>query len=227
MTRSIMVVAAHPDDEVLGCGGAIAKFADGGASVHVVLMADGVFSRKEVSETDSVALSARRAAAEKACEILGVKSLSFEEFPDNRLDTIPLLELAQVVEDYIDRYQPDCIFTHHSGDLNLDHRQVHEAVMTACRPQIGLSVKTILCFEVASSTEWRSPSSNSGFCPNWFIDISETLETKIFALEAYKLEMRDWPHPRSLKALRHLAHWRGAIIGADAAEAFVMERKIS
>ena len=95
MTRSIMVVAAHPDDEALGCGGAIAKFADGGASVHVVLMADGVFSRKEVSETDSVALSARRAAAEKACEILGVKSLSFEEFPDNRLDTIPLLELKQ------------------------------------------------------------------------------------------------------------------------------------
>jgi len=227
MTRSIMVVAAHPDDEVLGCGGSIAKYTESGSDVHVVFLADGVLSRKKSNQTGVDAIEIRRLAAKKACKILGVKSVSFEEFPDNRLDTVSLLDLTQVIEGYINKHKPECIFTHHSGDLNVDHRLMHEAVMTACRPQVGQSVKSILCFEVASSTEWRSPSSHNGFSPNWFIDISESLEKKVLALEAYKIEMRNWPHPRSIKAIRHLAHWRGATIGVDAAEAFVMERHIS
>jgi N-acetylglucosamine malate deacetylase 1 len=227
MAQSILILAAHPDDEVLGCGGTIAKLADGGAIVHVAFLADGVFSRAGGKNAQQLELTFRRAAAQKACEILGVKSVSFGDFPDNRMDTIPMLDITQAVESLIVKHQPELVFTHHSGDVNIDHRCLHEAVVTACRPQSGHPVKTLLCFEVPSSTEWQLPGSASAFTPNWFIDISATLERKCTALESYAAELRSWPHPRSRQGIEHLAHWRGATVGVDAAEAFMLGRKLA
>lgn len=225
--RSIIVIAAHPDDEVLGCGGTIAKLTDEGATIHVAFLADGVFSRACDQAKQQEELRIRRAAAQKACDILGVKSVSFGDFPDNRMDTIALLDIVNVVEELIVEYRPDTVFTHHAGDVNIDHCRTHEAVVTACRPQRGHPVKTLLCFEVASSTEWQLPGSALAFTPNWFVDISNTFDRKLAALDAYDTELRTWPHPRSLQGIKHLARWRGATVGMDAAEAFMLGRKLA
>ena len=219
----MLVIAAHPDDEVLGCGGTIARFAREGARVHVAFLADGVSSREGAPAAE---LDARRSAARRAGEILGVGSMSFGDFPDNRMDTVPLLDVIKVIEGLIGEHAPDAVFTHHAGDVNVDHRRIHEAVTAACRPQAGHPVRTLLSFEVPSSTEWQLPGTAIAFEPNWFVDISSTLEAKLAALEAYSQELRDWPHPRSRRGVGHLAHWRGATVGVDAAEAFVLGRQL-
>jgi len=227
MSQSILILAAHPDDEVLGCGGTIAKLVDAGATLNVAFLADGVFSRAGDQNKHQEELHIRRTAAQKSCDILGVKSVSFGDFPDNRMDTIALLDIIKAVEALITTHQPETVFTHHAGDVNIDHRRVHEAVVTACRPQHGHPVKTLLCFEVPSSTEWQLPGSASAFVPNWFVDISATLDRKLSALEAYTDELRAWPHPRSRQGVEHLAHWRGATVGVDAAEAFMLGRHLA
>ncbi len=227
MMNSILVVAAHPDDEVLGCGGTLAKLAGQGAIVCVAFLADGVFSRVGDKVMQQEELHVRRAAARKACDILGVKLVSFGDFPDNRMDTIALLDIIKAVEGRIAEHRPDTVFTHHAGDVNIDHRLTHEAVVTACRPQSGHPVKTVLCFEVPSSTEWQLPGSAPAFAPNWFVDISGTLDRKLTALDAYAAELRAWPHPRSRKGVEHLARWRGATVGTDAAEAFILGRQLA
>lgn len=227
MSQSILILAAHPDDEVLGCGGTIAKLADQGAIVHVAFLADGVFSRIGDAVAQQKEVLVRRAAAKKACDILGVKSVSFGEFADNRMDTVALLDITKALEALIAEHRPEVVFTHHAGDVNIDHRRMHEAVVTACRPQRGHPVKTLLCFEVSSSTEWQLPGSAPVFAPNWFVDISDTLERKLAALDAYDTELRDWPHPRSRQGVDHLARWRGATMGVDAAEAFMLGRQLA
>jgi len=226
MGQPILIIAAHPDDEVLGCGGTIAKLADRGATIHVAFMADGVFSRTGNAESLLDALTSRRTAAHSACKILGASSVSFDEFPDNRMDTIALLDITKAVETLIAEHRPETVLTHHAGDVNVDHRRLHEAVVTACRPQSGHSVKSILCFEVPSSTEWQLSGSAPAFVPNWFVDISSTLDRKLAALEIYTTELRNWPHPRSRQGVEHLAHWRGASVGVDAAEAFMLGRQL-
>jgi N-acetylglucosamine malate deacetylase 1 len=137
-----------------------------------------------------------------------------------------LLDVVKKIEAFIQRYQPSTVFTHHAGDVNIDHQVVHHAVVTACRPLPGHSVKELLFFEVPSSTEWRPTSSAEPFIPNWFVDISTTLAKKLQALEGYGSELRAFPHPRSLKAVSALATWRGATVGVEAAEAFVLGRKL-
>lgn len=225
--QSVLVVAAHPDDEVLGCGGTICRLAEQGAKVRVLLMADGVSSRRDDGDSDITAsLERRRESARLAAHVLGVDDVEFASFPDNRMDAVDRLDVTRIVEQAIARWQPDTLFTHHAGDLNVDHRRVHEAVMTACRPQPGASVTTILCFEVPSSTEWQAPGAAAAFQPNWFCDITSTLERRGRALEAYGAEMRPWPHARSHEALVHLARWRGATVGVAAAEAFILARHI-
>lgn len=227
MPESLLILAAHPDDEVLGCGGTIAKLSDEGANVHVAFLADGVFSRGGDEAGQQEELNTRRKAAQQACDILGVKSVSFGDFPDNRMDTIPLLDIVQAVELIIARHRPAIVFTHHGGDVNIDHRRLYEAVMTACRPQNHHPVKTLLSFEVPSSTEWQLPGGALAFTPNWFVDISATLDRKLAALEVYATELRAWPHPRSIQGVEHLAHWRGATVGVDAAEAFILGRQLA
>ena len=224
--NSILIVAAHPDDEVLGCGGTIAKLSDDGARVHVAFQTDGVSSRAGEPEQQTIYAAARRAAAERACKIIGVTSMSFGEYPDNRMDEVALLDVAKSIEALIADHRPEMVLTHHGGDLNIDHRRTHEAVMTACRPQGRNPVKTILCFEVPSSTEWGLPASAFVFAPNWFEDVSVTLHRKITALQEYAAELREWPHPRSVRAVEALARWRGATVGGEAAEAFMLGRRL-
>jgi len=230
MGKSILILAAHPDDEVLGCGGTMARYAHEGATVRVAFLGDGVSSRGR-ADSDMAAvradIAARRVAAETACAILGATIARFGDFPDNRLDTVALLDVVKFIEVLLDEHRPDTVLTHHGGDLNIDHRKVHQAVETACRPQAGRSVRTIASFEVASSTEWRLPGAAAVFVPNWFVDISRWLDHKLRALDAYSAEIREWPHPRSRRAVEHLARWRGATVGVDAAESYLLGRLLS
>jgi len=220
---SVLVVAAHPDDEVLGCGGFIASKASSGAEVSVIFISDGVTSRaKNLGKSE---IETRRSAAKLAAEVLGIKNVHFGDFPDNQLDSVPILRIVQFIEGYANSLSPDTVLTHFGGDLNVDHRIVNQAVLTAFRPTPNQCVKNILFFEVPSSTEWQVPTEGEAFVPNWFEDISETLALKIRALEMYEFEMRKWPHPRSIKGVEHLAHWRGASCGVDAAEGFVLGRR--
>lgn len=225
---NVLVIAAHPDDEILGCGGTIAKHCDDGDEVHVVIMAEGITSRDldRNRERHAESLSVLARAAQEANAILGVASLVLCDFPDNRLDACDRLELIKVVEGHLDRVRPEFVLTHHAGDLNIDHRRVHEAVVTACRPYPGQVVKSLAFFEVPSSTEWQVPGSAPAFAPNWFVNVTSTLERKREALQAYQQEMRAWPHSRSLEAVEHLARWRGASVGCSAAEAFMLGRRL-
>ena len=220
---SILVVAAHPDDEVLGCGGYIAARARNGDDVSVAFISDGVTSR--INNKSQFEIEARRTAAQQAADVLGVKNISFGDFPDNKLDTVPILEVIKHIETVISNINPSIILTHFGGDLNVDHRIVNQAVITACRPMSTQSVKQIMFFEVPSSTEWQVPLEDEAFVPNWYENISTTLTVKVEALAAYSMELRDWPHPRSIRAIEHLAHWRGATCGVDAAEAFMLGRR--
>ncbi|MBO1063874.1 PIG-L deacetylase family protein [Anabaena sp. 54] len=225
---TVLVVAAHPDDEVLGCGGAIAKHAQQGDNVHILILAEGATSRDEKRDRSHFQreLSALASAAKQASEILGSTSVSLKDFPDNRMDGCELLDIVKVIEDAVTHIHPQIVYTHHNGDVNIDHRRVHEAVITACRPKPGSSIKTLLFFEVPSSTEWRPPGSAPSFAPNWFVDISETLTLKLKALEAYSLEMCPYPHPRSIESVEYLARWRGSTVGVEAAEAFMLGRNL-
>lgn len=195
-----------------------------GDEVSIVIFADGETSRG--GRKSKAAIARRETSARKAANILGAGNVFTHQLPDNRLDTVPLLDLAKLAEKYIAELRPDTVYTHHAGDLNADHRQVHEAVVTACRPQGDYSVRRLLFFEIPSSTEWRAPSAGTAFIPNWFVDISAVLERKIEALKVYGTEMRPWPHPRSYEGVTHLARWRGATVGCEAAEAFVLGREI-
>ncbi len=220
----VLLIAAHPDDEVLGCGGTIAKHVKNEDDVHVIIMAEGLTSRDERRERENriTELSQLAQTAQEANRLLGVSSLTLHAFPDNRMDSVDLLDVVKLVETAIDMYQPDIVYTHHAGDVNIDHRIVHQAVVTACRPVPGHCVKTLLFFEVLSSTEWQKPGSAPAFLPNYFVDISMTMECKLQALEVYQSEMREWPHPRSIKAVEYLAGWRGATAGVKASEAFML-----
>ena len=224
-----LIIAAHPDDEVLGCGGSMAKWSNNGHEVHVLIMAEGATSRdsNRNSENRKDDLSELEKSAKEASKVLGIKSIELMDYPDNRMDSVDLLDVVKIIESYIEKIKPDVVVTHHSGDLNIDHQIVNKAVMTACRPQPENTVKRILSFEVPSSTEWQSTTINNSFIPNWFEDISDTLNLKLKALEAYKSEMREWPHARSIKAIEHLAKWRGATVGFEAAEAFMLIREFN
>lgn len=229
--KSILVVAAHPDDEVLGCGATMAKHVRAGGKVHVLIMAEGATSRagtrKLGMSSSSGVLRALRAATQRSGKLIGVSSVTLAGLSDNRLDGVELLDIVKIIEGAIRRVQPDIVYTHHSGDVNIDHRIVHDAVIAAVRPQPGTRIAGLYFFETPSSTEWRPPNSMPGFLPTHFVDVTETLERKLLALRAYASEMRPWPHSRSYRAIEHLARWRGATVGCEAAEAFVSGRTIS
>jgi LmbE family N-acetylglucosaminyl deacetylase len=222
MSDLILAIVAHPDDEVLGAGGTLARHAANGDEVHIAFLTDGVGARG-----DNAAAAKRRAnAARKAASLLGAKEPRFLGFPDNRLDRVDLLDIAQALERVIAEVRPTTIYTNHAGDLNIDHVLCHRAVLTACRPLPGATVRRIYAMEVPSSTEWSSPRATDAFLPTRFVDISDVQETKRKALAAYGEEMREFPHPRSFEAIEALAKWRGATAGLAAAEAFMVLREI-
>jgi N-acetylglucosamine malate deacetylase 1 len=218
----VLVVVAHPDDEVLGCGATIAKHVAAGDDVVVKFLSDGVGARgAKASEVQE-----RREMAENAAAILGLSAVNFGTFPDNGLDTVPLLEVVQDIEQCLAKESPDTLYTHHNSDLNIDHQIVHRAVMTACRPQPGFPVKCILSMEVASSTEWSAETQSKPFVPNYFVTVEDFFDKKLQAMKAYEKEMRAFPHVRSGEAIEALAKWRGASVGEHKAEAFVLERLV-
>ena len=161
----ILVVAAHPDDEVLGCGGTIARHIHNGDKVQVVFLADGFGSRKNGSNRD--------ASANEASKLLGCETPIYLNFPDNQLDSVTLLNIVKELEEIIGNFLPSIIYTHHYGDLNIDHQVTHRAVMTACRPQPNFCVKEIYTFEILSATHWQSVSMGGLFSPNYFVDVSD------------------------------------------------------
>lgn len=227
-SRKVLVVAAHPDDEVIGCGGTIARHAAQGDRVSVLIVAEGATSRSRQRDRTAVAseLEDLALAARSANDALGVTRLNLLDFPDNRMDGVELLDVIKSIEAEIAEWRPEMVYTHHAGDVNIDHRVIHDAVVAACRPQPGCCVNTLLFFEVASSTEWRPPASGMAFQPNWFVDIHAHWEAKMAALKAYASEMREFPHPRSVAAIEHLACWRGASAGLPMTEAFMLGRMI-
>ena len=227
--NNVLLVAAHPDDEVLGCGGTIARHADAGDQVQVLIVAEGATSRQQQRDRVQATgeLSALAQAAQQAGAILGAHGVELLDLPDNRLDSLDRLDLIKQIEECIARHQPQVVYVHHAGDVNVDHRRLHEAVITACRPTPGQPVRRLLSFEVASSTEWQPPGSAPPFQPNWFVDITSHWLRKREALAAYASEMRPWPHARSIEALEHLARWRGAQVGVEAAEAFCLLRQLT
>jgi N-acetylglucosamine malate deacetylase 1 len=218
----VLIFAAHPDDEVLGCGGTIAKMAKEGLDIHVVFFADGESSRDSSNGVNDL-IKIRKSNAIKACEIVGCNSVEFLGLQDNRLDSIDLLEIVKKVEHFIDLHKPLKVFTHYGDDLNIDHQIVNQAVVTACRPQPGFSVKELYFFEIPSSTEWGLKKM---FNPNCFIDISNTLHLKIDALKMYKNELKEFPHPRSIESIQALTLLRGSSVGLKNAEAFILARSI-
>lgn len=217
--KTILVIAAHPDDEVLGCGGTTLRLVNEGGVVHTLILGEGITSRDEGrnrSGGGSKILDLQK-EAERANSKLGVKKVYFGDFPDNRFDSCALLDIVKKIEYVKHKVKPDIIFTHYGGDCNIDHRVTYEAVITATRPMQNETVKEIYSFEVLSSTEWRFPLSYS---PNVFFDVTETIEQKIKALDEYKTEMREYPHPRSTKAVKKNAETWGFKMGLKYAEAF-------
>jgi LmbE family N-acetylglucosaminyl deacetylase len=226
MSRAL-IIAAHPDDEVLGCGGTIARLAQKGHEIYVAILGEGITSRYDKRESAKLALVEElRDCSRKVADLLCITELFLYDLPDNRFDTIPLIDVIKIIEERIERLQPEVIYTHHGGDLNIDHTITHRAVLTATRPVVGCPVKKIYEFEVPSSTEWSFSQLQSAFQPNVFIDITETLEKKIKAMAVYESETRLFPHPRSFEAIRNIArHW-GSTVGLNASEAFVLVRDV-
>jgi LmbE family N-acetylglucosaminyl deacetylase len=224
-----LVLAAHPDDEVLGVGGTIAHHTASGDQVHVAIAAEGATARYETREARArhAEIDSLRSAARKAAGLLGVKSVRFLGLPDNRCDSVDRLDIVKAIESIVAELRPDTVYVHHCGDVNIDHRILHEATFTACRPQPGHPVRRLLSFETPSSTEWTPPHSLPPFLPTVFLDISRHWPAKLAALGAYEAEVRPPPHPRSADAIEHLARWRGATAGLEMAEAFMLLREIT
>lgn len=225
--RRVLVVAAHPDDEVLGCGGTAARLAQEGQEVHIAIMGEGITSRHSCRhEADANQLTDLHQQVHAAASKIGAKDAVHFKLPDNRLDTVPLLDVVKLVEQLVDKLKPQVIYTHHPGDLNFDHGVVHRAVLTATRPMKGQCVREIYAFEVPSSTEWAFQRVAPSFHPNVFVEVTDTLEAKISALACYGTETRQFPHPRSPEALRAIATRWGSVVGCQAAEAFELVRSI-
>lgn len=224
----VLVVAAHPDDEVLGCGGTIAKHVRQGDRVSLLVLGEGLTARapSRAEGLRTADLSGLSRSLTQAARILGVQDVRHGQLPDNRFDTVPLLDIVKQVEAVVGEWKPEIMYTHHPGDVNVDHRLTFDAVMAAARPQPGGTIRTILAFEVLSSTGWSGRIPERAFIPDTFIDISGTLALKLKAMEAYASELRLSPHPRSRQGVRALAKYRGLMVSLPAAEAFVTIRRI-
>lgn len=224
MNKKVLVVAAHPDDELLGVGATIVKHIENGDMCYALILGEGITSR--YNKRDLADISKVEELHEdtfQAAKVIGYEKVYLENFPDNRFDSVDLLDIIKIIEKYIEKIKPDIIYTHHSGDLNVDHRKAYEAVLTATRPIGDFYVKEIYCFETVSSTEWNF-EYNDIFKPNYFIDVTFTLDKKLEAVNFYKSEMKNFPHPRSIENLEITAKRWGSVIGKKYAEAFEVVR---
>lgn len=225
----VLVVASHPDDEVLGCGATVSRLARQGVAVRFLILGEGITSRQQERNRNEVQeeLSRLIADAERAAEVVGAESVEVLDFPDNRFDSVPLLDVVKAIDERKKQFNPDLLITHFENDLNIDHGITYRAALTTARPVPNEGVKTFLSFEVPSSTEYQAGMGQK-FTPNFYIEVEEQdVERKVQAMESYRSERRGRPHPRAPESIRALALWRGSNIGAQYAEAFSLIRAIS
>jgi N-acetylglucosamine malate deacetylase 1 len=215
----VLNIAAHPDDELLGQGGTVARHARAGDRVTSVIVCDGSAVRYGKDVVHEI-----EAASREAAKVLGVTDLRMLGLPEQGLDTLSLIEINQKIEALIEDVRPEIVYTHGPSDINRDHRAILEAVLVATRPFSAPSVREVWLYETASSTEWGGPPLLPPFEPQMFVDITETLELKVRALECYKREVRPWPHPRSAEGIRARARYFGSLAGFQAAEPFRLVR---
>lgn len=223
--NNILIVAAHPDDEILGCAGAIVRLIREGFQANTLILGEGISSRgnnRYGLEKDN-GIKELRNQAYKANRIIGIKKVFIHDFPDNRFDSIAFLDIVKVIEKIKLEIMPHIIFTHDVNDLNIDHRIIYNAVLTATRPIKNETVKDIYSFEILSSTEWNFPKV---FAPDTFFNISNTINKKLKAISEYKAELREFPHPRSAKGVKLNAQYRGMMVGLKYAEAFKCVRRV-
>lgn len=229
--KKILVIVAHPDDELLGLGASMHKLiVEYNCIIKAVILGEGITSRsdsRDISRWEND-LKIHKKNIELARQAIGYQSVEVYDFPDNRFDTVPLLDIIKVIEKEKREFDPEIIFTHHGGDVNIDHQRTFEAVITSTRPMQDEGVHTIISFETPSGTEWRASTDPKNFIPNFYIGVSEKdLQAKIKGMEAYEFEKRAYPHPRSPEALKILSQLRGLTIGKELAEAFCIIRCIN
>ena len=218
--KKILVVCAHPDDETLGMGGTIALHTKRRDKVYVLILSEGETARGKKSSN----ILKRKKQATSACNLLGVKKITFLDYPDQKLDTVALSQLSKDIEMIVKDWSPDIVYTHFWNDINQDHRQVYEATSIAVRPLPKSKISQFIVFETPSSTEWGSKKKN--FEPNLFIDITKVISKKLQAFNKYKNEVMDYPHPRSKKSITNRARFWGNVVGIDYAESFMIVREI-
>ena len=224
--KKVLVISAHPDDEVLGAGGTVAKLTAKGAECHLLIVTDGSSSQYRDSDKLAEIIEAKKRETQNCADILGIKSIHYGGLPDMKLDVVPHVEINQAIEKVIDELQPNTVFTHFWGDVNMDHQNVYKSTLVAVRPVLGQVVKELYCYRVPSSTEWTPNKEDTMFMPNYFVDIEKYAEQKYKAFACYATELREYPHPRSVQYLRETDKTAGLRVGLIAAEEFVMLRKI-
>jgi LmbE family N-acetylglucosaminyl deacetylase len=222
--QKLLIIVAHPDDEVLGCGGTVARFVNkNNYSAKSIILSKGMLSRGKEYEKY---LNKLKESSLKANKTIGVDSVTFYNFPDNSFDTVSLLKIIKTIEKEIFDFKPDVIFTHYGNDLNVDHRRTFEAVLTACRPQPGFFNPEIYSFYIPSSSDWVDGEILKSFTPNIFFNIENYLDLKLKALSYYKTEMKEYPHSRSLESVKIFSQYWGNRVGLKYVEPFKLIRKI-
>ncbi len=222
----ILVIAAHPDDEVYGMGGTIAKLSEAGDEVHVLIVTDGCTAQyRKRPPPGRRSWQQKQEEARRANALLGVKAVHFGTLPDMRLDTVPHVEVNQLIEDTVDAVAPEVAYTHFFGDVNLDHQMVYRSTLVAVRPVPGQTVRELYCYRVPSSTEWNPQLAHTAFLPNVMVDITDYAALKEAALLAYQTEARAYPHPRSAQYVRETDRSCGLQWGMGSSEAFMLLRK--
>ena len=221
-----LTIAAHPDDEILGCGATMARLSSEGHEVHILILGEGATSRHTEPGAGALQVTELRTQAEKAGRVLGAASVIVENLPDNKFDDLPMLDIVRMVERHVTDLKPSAIFTHHGSDLNIDHRLTAQAVVTATRTMAGTPVKEVLAFHIPSSTEWSFGVTGQPFKPDVFFDVTDHMAAKINAMELYAGETREFPHPRSPEALDAISKTWGSTAGFAAAEAFELVRSL-
>ncbi|MBE7022988.1 MAG: PIG-L family deacetylase [Clostridia bacterium] len=219
--KRILVVAPHPDDEMIGVGGTIIRNIDEGNEVYVAVVTKGfdpLFDENIIEKT--------RAEARKCHSAIGIKKTFFLDFPSTMLDTLPKHKLNGALMEVVKEINPDEVYIPYSGDMHFDHGIVAEAAMVALRPKYPFAPEKIYVYETLSETGWNFPQVNSGFAPNVFVDISAQLDSKLDALSVYETQFEEFPAARSLQSVRALAEYRGALSNFKAAEAFMLVRSL-
>lgn len=226
--KKILIIAAHPDDEVLGMGGTIAKYASQGHQIALLIVTNGSTTQYEDNPRLEDIIQKKKFETQKCASILGISHIFYGNLPDMKLDIIAHVEINKVIEKTIKSFMPNVVFTHFYGDINMDHRRVFESTMVACRPIYNSTIKQVFMYSVPSSTEWNIQNQSTAFIPNWFEDISGVFSQKKYeGFKCYETELREYPHPRSVEWLMNSDAAEGNKVGLSAAESFVLIRSIN